>query len=57
MEIIAVLIPNIGNKTTCSILVADPYPATAYSPNNPTYAKTIVAAIEYPNMAIVIGID
>mgnify|MGYP005657503497 FL=1 len=37
--------------------MADPYPATAYSPNNPTYVKTTVAAIEYPNIAIVIGID
>ena len=36
--------------------MADPYPATAYSPNNPTYVKTTVAAIEYPNMAIVIGL-
>ena len=35
IDIIAVFIPNIGNSTTCSILVPTPYPATAYSPEIP----------------------
>ena len=35
IDIIAVFIPNIGNNTTCSILVPTPYPATAYSPEIP----------------------
>ena len=55
--IIAVLIPKIGNKTTCSILVPTPYPAVAYSPDNPTYVKIIPAAIEYPHIDTIIGID
>ena len=35
---------NIGSRTTCSIRVPTPYPATAYSPDCPTYVKIIAAA-------------
>ena len=44
IDIIAVLIPKIGRRTTCSILVPTPYPATAYSPEKPTYVKIIAEA-------------
>ena len=37
--------------------MAAPYPAAASSPDEPTYVNIIADAIEYPQIATLIGID
>ena len=57
IDMMAVFSPKTGNKSICSNLVADPYPAVAYSPKTPIYVSIMKLPTEINSKAVVIGAD